>query len=446
MIAWPAVMRTFLNMVVQMVDMVMVGCLGAIPLAAVGVGNQVFFFSIAVVQAFSIGTTALVAQAVGKGDLDSAKRVALQSLLSVLATTFLLSIPVVAFSRQIITGIIYFMPEKDMALINLGSEYLGIVGISISLRFSLLIVNGIFQGAGDSRTPLYLMSAANAINIAGNYLLIFGIGPFPALGVRGAALATCAAGIFGGGLGIALLFTRYSPVPLTLKKAKWFRLQWRILGRVLYIGVPSAIEQVAVHMSQIVYTMIVASLGAMAVAAHQILHNAYIATYLPGIGFSLAATTLVGQLLGAEQRKRALQSGMETNRLALIVMSLAGLIFLLFPGRVIAVFTREAAVLELALAPLMLLALAQPALAWIVSFSGGLRGAGDTRWPMYLTVLNVFGVRLLLTLLFIRLGLGLLGVWLAMLVESYVRGALLLYRFRDKIPRSKPLVQAGATE
>ena len=209
------------------------------------------------------------------------------------------------------------------------------------------------------------------------------------------------------------------------------------MGRVFSIGIPSAIEQVAVHTSQILYSMIVASMGAMAGAAHQIMHNAYTATYLPGIGFSLAATTLVGQFLGAKQNKRAVESGMQTARLALILMGLAGVVFLLFPRSVSGLFTREAAVVELTVAPLFLLALAQPALAYIVSLTGGLRGAGDTRWAMGLTVLNMLGVRLLLTLLAVRLGLGLTGVWAAMLVESYLRALLITYRFRT-VPAPSP--------
>jgi Na+-driven multidrug efflux pump len=125
LLAWPVVLRTFLNMVVQIVDMIMVGSLGAVALAAVGLGNQAFFFSVAVVQAFSIGTTALVAQAVGAGDMKSAKKIAGQSLAAVLMTMLVLSIIVVVFSRQIISGIVFFMPEKDTELIFLGANTWG---------------------------------------------------------------------------------------------------------------------------------------------------------------------------------------------------------------------------------------------------------------------------------------------------------------------------------
>ena len=442
-IAWPVVLRTFLNTFVQMVDMIMVGKLGATALAAAGLGNQAFFFTISVVQAFSIGTTTLVAQAVGKNDMETAKRIAGQSLVAVLLTTFLLSVIIVTFSRQIINGIVYFMPEKDLEMINLASQYLSIVGISISLRFTIPIVNAIFQGAGNTRTPLYLMIFCNLINVAGNYLLIFGVGPFPALGVQGAAIATCGAGLLTGVLGIGLLFSRFSPVPLQFEILELFRLQKQVISGVLSIGIPSAIEQTGIHIAQIAFSMIVASLGTMAIAAQQIMHTAFTMINLPGIGFSMAATTLVGQFIGADKREEALKSGMETARLALICMSAAGLLFIISPQSIIFLFTKETAVLELAHTPLILLGLAQPAMSFVNSLTGGLRGAGDTLWAMYLTLLNMLGVRLLLTLLLVYIGWGLAGVWAAMLVETCLRGTFIFLRFKYKIPQVSSLLHSA---
>jgi putative MATE family efflux protein len=286
------------------------------------------------------------------------------------------------------------------------------------------------------------MIMSNVLNVVGNYVLIFGAGPIPALGVKGAALATSGAGIITGLIGIRLLFSRFSPLPLSLNLREFFRPQKHVLSRVLSVGIPSAVEQTGIHVSQIIYSMTVASLGSLAIAAHQILHSAYIMAYLPGIGFSMSATTLVGQFLGAEKRERALESGMETARLALIIMSVAGLFFFFSPQSVAYLFTRDLQVLELARHPLMLLALAQPALAYIVSLTGGLRGAGDTRWAMYLTLFSMLVLRMALTLLLVWAGLGLVGVWTAMLVEANFRAVFIYRRFRKKIPQCNPLVEA----
>jgi putative MATE family efflux protein len=442
-VAFPVVLRTSLNMFMQMVDMMMVGSLGAVALAAVGLGNQVFIFMIAAAQAFSIGTTTLVAQSVGCGDLKQAKKFASQSLVAVLIVTFILGIAVAIFSRQIINGIVFFMPEKDFELISLSSTYLGILGLSMCFRFTQVIANGIFQGAGDTRTPLYLMIFSNILNIAGNYLLIFGIGPFPELGVMGAALATAGASVVTAVIGIVLLFSHISPIPLSLKLRELFSLQKETLAKVLSVGMPAAIEQIGIHFSQILFSMSVASLGSAAMAANQIVVNAYNMTRIPGIGFQAAATVLVGQSLGAEKRERALKAGMETMRLALFVASVALVIFLFFPNIVTHLFTSDVEVLALTRSPFILLALAQPAIAFIFPFTGGLRGAGDTRWVMYLTLSFVLGVRVVLTFALVAFGLGLTGVWLAMLIESNFSAILLYRRFQTQIPNVETLVRAS---
>lgn len=438
-IAWPAVLRTSLNMIVQMVDLIMVGTLGAISIAAVGLGNQVFFFSVAIVQAFSIGTSAFVAQAVGRQDPEAAKKIAAQSLGAVLIATSLFSILAVVFSSEIINGLVYFMAEKDQELIFQASQYLKIVSAAISMRFTTIIVNAIFQGAGNTRIPLYLMIATNLINILGNYLLIFGVGPFPALGVKGAALSTCFAGNLTGIIGITLLFTGLSPVRLRFNLKDFFVFDRTVFLSVLKVGIPSAIEQMGIHASNIIYSMVAAALGPLAIAAHQILHNAYLITYFPGIGFSATAITLVGQFLGAEKKEQALKSGQETARMALLIMSVVGVALFFFPATVVGIFTNDAGVIELSRIPLMLLALGQPAIAYISALTGGLRGAGDTRWAMYLTLFTMLCLRLLLTFLFMWAGWGLTGLWLAALVELYLRGISFQLRFRKIIPQTASL-------
>ncbi|MGI6097175.1 MAG: MATE family efflux transporter [Dethiobacteria bacterium] len=430
-IAGPAVLRTFLNMVVQMVDMIMIGGLGAAAVAAVGVSNQFFFLTVSAVQAFSMGATTLVAQNIGAGEVERAKTVARQALVGTILITFLFSIFIFAFTEQMIKLMLLAMEELDQEVLGLSTSYLRIISTSIMFRFTMIAINGIFQGAGDSRTPLYFMILTNLLNVIGNYLLIFGIGFFPALGVQGAAIATAASGIIGGTVAFILLFTKYSPLPLSMRDD--FRFDFTILRRIFKIGVPAALEQVSIQGSQIVYTMIVASLGTLAIAAHQILHLTFIITHLPGIGFAVAANALVGQFLGAEKRQWAFESAMLTLRYALFIMLGAGICYLFVPELVLSLFTREAKVIALARFSLVLLAFAQPGIAVISALGGGLRGAGDTRWIMLLTFLNMFGLRLAITLLLVLLGFGLNGVWLAMLLEILIRAALIYRRFLIRI-------------
>ena len=214
----------------------------------------------------------------------------------------------------------------------------------------------------------------------------------------------------------------------------------------LNVGIPSAIEQVGIHASNIIYSMTAAALGSLAIAAHQILHNAYMMTYLPGLGFSITAITMVGQFLGAGKKEQALNSGKETARMALLIMSVVGAIFFIFPEAVIGIFTGDPGVIRLGKFPLMLLALGQPAIAYISALTGGLRGAGDTRWAMYLTLFTMLCLRLLLTFLFMWAGWGLAGIWLAALVELCFRSVSFLRRFRKIIPQTDSLFEPAGPE
>lgn len=426
-LSWPAVTRMGLNMLVQVVDLAMVGRLGATAIAAVGVSNQIFFLSIGVTSAFGIGATALVARYVGARDLPRAKEVARQALILAAAATFVLTLVGFFYADRLLRGALIRMEKPDPQILALGTVYLRIVSLSIFLRFLMLVVNSILQGTGDMRTPLYIMLFANAFNLVGNYFLIFGIGPFPRLEVTGAAIATALAGVLGGLLGLRALFHPRCLVKLSLQDD--FRVRLPVIKDILRIGVPAAIEQSVIHGSQMLYTMLAAGLGSTAIAANQIMISAFSMTYLPCIGFSAVATTLVGQNLGAQNPLRARASGLETLRWALIFTALVGTVFLLMPGLVVRGFTTDPRVIPLASQTLRLLGLAQPALAAAMVLAGGLRGAGDTRWVMYVTAFGLLGVRLAFTLVFLALGWGLVGLWGAAGLEAYVRGFLVLNRF-----------------
>jgi Na+-driven multidrug efflux pump len=180
------------------------------------------------------------------------------------------------------------------------------------------------------------------------------------------------------------------------------------------------------------YFRVVTSLGMAACAAHAIALNAQSLSFSPGFGFAVAATTLVGQGLGARDPKRAESDGYLAYRLGGAVMACMGLVFFLFSRRIIAFFTNDPEVIALGANPLRLVGLVQPLLASTMIFSGALRGAGDTRFPMLSNGINVFLVRFGLALVFVRgLGLGLMGAWYALAIDMSLRGTLNYLRFRS---------------
>ncbi|MGI6575498.1 MAG: MATE family efflux transporter [bacterium] len=428
-LSWPAVARMGLNMLVQVIDLAMVGSLGAAAIAAVGVSNQIFFLAIGIVSAFSIGTIALVSQNIGANNIPQAKAVARQALIFTASATFILSLIGFSFAPQLISAVLIMMEEPDPDILALGTAYLRIISLSISFRFLMPVINGILQGAGNMRMPLYIMIVANAFNIIGNYFLIFGIGPFPRLDVAGAAIATALAGVLGTIMGLAAVFHSSCKVQLSLKDS--FHIQIPVIKRILQVGIPAAIEQCITHGGQLLYTMLAASLGSIAIAANQIMMSAFSMTSLPCIGFAMVATTLVGQNIGAKKITRARAGGLETLRWAVIFTSLVGLVFIFYPELVIRGFTDDPEVIPLASRTLRILGLAEPALATALVLAGGLRGAGDTRWVMYITAFGLLLVRLGFSLTFVSWGWGLLGLWGAATLEAYVRACLVFNRFNS---------------
>ena len=427
-LSWPAVARLSLNMLVQVADLAMVGRLGATAIAAVGVSNQIFFVTIAVVSAFGVGATALVAQSVGAGDIGRGREVARQALMFSALATFLFTFIGYFGAEKLLAGVLFLNKNPDPEILSLGATYLRIISLSIFLRFLMMVVNGVLQGTGDMRTPLLIMIIANAVNVVGNYLLIFGIGPFPQMGVAGAAVATALAGALGGLIGVRALFHPRCKVHLSLQDD--FRIRIPVITDILRLGIPASIEQGVISGSQLLYTILAAGLGNIPIAANQIMMTTFSVTNLPCIGFAAVSTTLVGQNLGAGRFSLARASGYETRRLALIFTSIVGVFFLIAPQVVIRGFTNDPRVLSLAGSTLRILGLAQPALAVARVLAGGLRGAGDTRFVMYVTALGMLGFRLLLTLGFLYLGWGLHGLWAAAALDAYLQAGLILNRFR----------------
>jgi putative MATE family efflux protein len=321
------------------------------------------------------------------------------------------------------------MEEADLFIINEGSIYLKIVLGSMIFGLPMMVINAILQGIGDMKTPLYIMLITNIINVILNYLLIFGIGFFPAMGVTGAAIGTGIGRTVGFLIGLGVLIKGEADIKLNWKYLNW-KIDWETINNILKIGIPAAIEQFARQSSQIIYTTLVAGLGTATIAANAVAMNVTTISFMPGFGFGMAATTLVGQSLGAKRKKLAEQYGRQTTYLTVVLMTLASIIMYIWIQPIINLYTNDANVIKMASSALKIFLFFQPIFGLFMALAGALRGAGDTKWVMYFTMIGNWGVRLVFSLLFVfYLNLGLNGFWLAMGVDVIVRASLILRRF-----------------
>jgi len=423
-LALPATAEQLLSMMVGIVDTFLVGHLGAAPLAAVGLANQWVFMATTLFGAIATGTTALIARFVGAKDHAQADQVLRQSvlvgaLIGLISTALGLSL-----ARQ---AVLLLGAPADV--IDFSTDYLRVVASIFFFSTLMFIGNASLRGAGDTRTPLYVMLVVNVINITVAWTAINGPFGLPKLGVVGSALGAATGRFVGGVLVIALLLRGRAGIRLRLAG---LRPDWNLIRRILHVGLPTGMEQLLFRTGHMVYARMLAELGTIAYAANQVAMNALSISFMPGFGFALAATTLVGQGLGAKDPEGAQQRGYTAYRLGASLMTVMGVALALFPGQVIGFFTNDAGVIATGSLPLRLVGLVQPLLAASMVFAGGLRGAGDTRYPMVITGISIWGLRVPLAyVLSLVLGWGLVGAWSAMALDFGLRGVLNFLRFRN---------------
>ena len=425
-LAGPVIGENFLETLLGIVDTLLVAGLGAVAIAGVGSALQVMFFMISVLSALSIGTAVLVAQAIGAGDTARAGRLGRQSLLwSVIFSIpltlvgFLLSGPIVSL----------FGLEPDVA--RIGTQYLQVTMGTVVVLVALFIGGGVLRGAGDARTPMRVTALANVVNVALAYGMIYGHFGLPALGPVGSAWATFLARSLALVLLVAALWRGRNGVTIS-GRGGWLP-DFKVARQVLGIGIPAAFEQVLVSSAFLALALVVARLGTEVLAAHRIAFNALSLSFLPGIGFGIAATALVGQSVGARRIAEGGAAARVATQWAVIWMSVIAVLLVVFAPQVLHLFTSDPAVIAAGVPGLRVLALTQPFWAVLFVQSGALRGTGNTRFPL---VVSGSGIWLSVALAFVLLetvGGGLVAVWVAFLALAPVIAFLMWRRFRRTV-------------
>jgi putative MATE family efflux protein len=419
-LALPIVGSDLLQRGVNVVDALLVGRLGAAELAAVGLSQLMIMFIMALVYGLGVGSTVMVAFHTGAVDERRRAWAARTSLWIGVVATVVLGGAGILLSRSAAT----FMGAKER-LLDLTLNYLHITWYLFGAYVFLHLASAIFQGVGDTRTPLRAMVGVNVLHIVLAVPLVFGLVGLPQLGVVGAALASA----ISEGVGAAWLLWQ-------AKRRGLFgegRDEWNLkeLPRILRVGMPAVGERLITHGMQLVFARIVIGFGVAAYAAHQVGLNIESLSFLPGLGFAKAATALVGQRLGARDPKGARLSARQTNLMAMGIMTAFGASFVLFPRPWVILFTSDPGVLGYSVPLLTVMGLLQPPLAVAMVTSGALRGAGETHVVLAAAIVGGWLVRLPLAYGFgVVANLGMTVVWTTMILDWAVRCAIVSWRFR----------------
>lgn len=425
-LAWPVIGENMLETLLDIVNTVLVASLGAVALAGVGSSLQIMFFVLAALAALSVGSSVLVAQAVGARDMARASRLARQSLLW--SVIFAVPLAVVGWSLAgSIIGIFGVAPD----VARVGTDYLQVAMGTVVVLVTLIIGGGVLRGAGDSRTPMLVALAANVINVGLAYCLIYGYAGLPALGAVGSAWATFISRSIALLLLLGALWRGRNGVSIA-GRGGWLP-DWSVARQVLGLGIPASVEQLLLALGFLVLTILVAHLGTDTLAAQRIAMSALSFSFLPGIGFGIAATALVGQSIGARRPDAAAGVARIATWWAVIWMGTMGLLMLIFAPAIMRVFTSEPQVIQVGAAGLRVMAFTQPFWAVGMVRSGALRGTGDTRFPLIIGSLGIWSAVLLVWLTLTFIGGGLPAVWAAFLVTSPITAVLTWLRFRHRV-------------
>ncbi len=430
-LASPAIMEQVLNAVIGLTDTVVAGHLPgtantiAAAAAAVGIMTYLQWFAGLMTAALGVGATAIVARAFGSRRVRMAQRVAGTSVSSAFIISTLLSVVLFVFARQITHGC-----GLSGLSAHFARQYLQIMVVTISLQTTAQIGMACIRGAGDTVRPMAIMFIVMLVNLVASGAFTYGWFGLPAWGIRGDAFGTMLAYLTGGICASVVLFTGLSPIKL---RPRHLKIVPHILTRVLKIGIPSWVEGMLLWGGQFLIVIFVINSrndpNGYLLAAHNAVLRIESISFLPGFGFGIAASTLVGQYLGAGKPEAARRAAKIANMLALITMTVLALPMIFFPGFMLSLMVNSPPVIKVGFWPLVLAGLSQPAFALAIVLSGALKGAGETLLPMMATVSGILVVRWAV----LAIGLywlfkhgmhheNLVAVWVAIFIDLNYRG------------------------
>ena len=419
-LAWPGIIENLIAAAGQATIFAFVGHLGAVATAAVGAAFQFLFLMFPVWRSLAIGTMAHVSRRMGEGRAGTASDVVRQSILLGAIAGVGFGIGFVIFAAPLLR-----LLGANEEVVDVATPILAFLGAASIFQTVWFIAVSAIRAAGDSRTPMWLaiLSVCIAVPLAYLFIDALHMGPIGAAyasGIDGAIICTIA---------LALLWV--GRAELSIHGGSW-RLDAGLIRSLFAISVPSAAESAMFSVGILALSGFAFRLGTNASAAHQIVNQVESFSFLPCIGFSGAASALVGQALGMGEPERATRSGWAAVRMAFLWSTIAGAAFMAVPQLLLGIFTNDDRVIDAGVGALAVVGIGQPAQALIFTLGGALRGAGDTRFPLIATVVNWFVIRLPLAyVLAFPIGLGLAGVWAGIAADYFVRAALLAWRFNS---------------
>ena len=421
---WPLIIEQLLAVSVGMADTVMVASVGESAVSAVSLVDTINLLLHTAMAALATGGAVVASQYLGRRENKKASEAAQQLVYAVFALACLLMVATLLLRMPMLHAI---FGHVEPAVMQNAETYLWISALGYPFIALYNAGAAIFRSMGNSRIGMLVAVFVNVVNIGGNALLIYGFG----LGVAGAAIATLVSRILGAVILLCLLLSRNAGA-ITLAGLFRMRVKPAIIKQIMRIGIPNGLENSVFQIGKILLTRLVSVFGTTAIAANAVATSVTTFVVLPGQAFGLALLTVVGQCVGACDYKTARKITFKLVRAAFVVMAVLDVLMLFFHAPVVQFFQLSPESAQLA-NQLITMYCATSAFLWPVAFAfpSALRAAGDARFTMVVSMLSMWVFRIGFAYLFaMGLGLGVLGIWYAMLADWIVRATFFLLRWR----------------
>ncbi len=434
-LTWPIFIELLLHMLMGNADTLMLSQYSDNSVAAVGVANQIFYLVIVMFGFIATGTAVLVAQHFGAKQFKQAAEISVISIFANFIFGFILSVIVFIFSGQILQ--MMDLPEELMGEAN---SYLKLVGGTAFLQALIMTISAIIRSNGYTKDSMYVTIGMNILNVIGNYLFIFGPFGIPVLGVFGVAISTTVSKVIGL---IAITFLLFKRIDNELPFRRILSIPFEHLKNLLKIGIPSAGEHLSHSGSQMVITIFITMIGTEALTTKVYAFNLIFLITLFSLAISQGTQIMIGQMIGAAKIKEAYSTCMRSLYISLGITVFFTVVLSFFSDTLLSIFTSNQNIIKVGGTLILLAILLEPGRAFNIIIISSLRAAGDVKFPVFIGIISMWGISVPTAyILGIKLGYGLVGIFIAFILDEWLRGILMLLRWRSRVWEKKSFIRS----
>lgn len=423
--AFPAMVENILETSVGFIDAILIAQIGIIAVAGIGVANALINVYLAVFIALAVGTSSLIARRIGANAIEKAREVAKQSFVLTLIVGLLFGFISIFFAAPFLR-----LMGADQATLAAALPFYRMVGGTAILIGTMTTFGSMLRATGDTKSPMYVGLITNVLNIGLDVVLIFGWGPFPALGVIGTAIGTIIARL----VGSFLLYRKVqqSEIAFSLRGI----MDLRKYTSLVRLTIPAALERLAMRMGQVLYFGLIVALGTKTYAAHSIAGSIESFVYMPAYGIATATATMIGMSIGKKNYAETKKIAFIACKYAILILTTLGIVLFVGAPTFASWFTTDQTVISQVVTALHIDAFNQPGLAISLILTAALQGLGDTKTPLYSTLFGMWGIRVIgVFILGLSFQWGIAGVWLAIGLDLYARSCFLGWRFKSTLQK-----------